>query len=195
MPRIARDRTDPLWRLTPASSTLLKFARYLTEVTSKPVLDVGCGYGRNAVALALRGLDVVCADSDPHRLSTLTVLAPAFLARDKLRDQEPGEIRTICVDLHASTWRFEHDAFSSIVCVQFPDPEPLFDVFRASVVRAGFLYLETFGGHGENYFDLPRTGHLKRVLQEHYDIISYREKPVGPPMLGRVSAKLLARRL
>jgi hypothetical protein len=93
-----------------------------------------------------------------------------------------------------STWSFLHDAFSSVVCVQFPEPEPLIDAFRRSLVRGGYLYIETFGGHGENYLDLPHAGHLKQVLENNFDLIFYREKSLGPPARGKSSAKLLARK-
>jgi SAM-dependent methyltransferase len=181
--------------MTPPSSTLLKFADYFTSVPSRPVLDVGCGYGRNAVALALRGLDIVCADSDADRLSTLAALAPAYFARHKFPDTEPGRIQIACTAVSPSTWSFPQDAFSSIVCVQFPEPESLIDAFRRSLVRGGYLYIETFGGHGENYLDLPLAGHLRRVLIDCYQFVIYREKAVGPRGCGRVSAQLLARKL
>jgi SAM-dependent methyltransferase len=163
-------------------------------VKSRPVLDAGCGFGRNAVAVALRGLDIVCADNDAARLSTLTKLAPAYFDQHRLPDQAPGQLRTVCIDLNASSWPFGYEEFSSIVCVQFPN-FGLIDAFRKSIFRGGFLYLETFGGHGENYVDLPNAGHLRRVLEKDYELAFYRERSVGPPRYSKVSAKLLARNL
>jgi hypothetical protein len=107
---------------------------------------------------------------------------------------QPGNIHTVCTELRASTWPFEPCAFSSIVCVQFPYPDPLLDTFCRTISPGGFLYLETFGGHGENYLDLPRTGHLKRILAKTCHLVFYRENSIRPRTSGKVSVKLLARR-
>ena len=194
MSRALRAPKDPLWRLMPASSTLLKLVDHFISVKQRPVLDAGCGYGRNAVALALRGLDVVCADSDPMRLANITELAPAYFAQYRLPNQAPGRLSTMCLELSTSSWPFGRDEFSSIVSVHFPTFD-LIDVFRSSLVRGGFLYIETFGGHGENHRDLPRAGHLRRVFEKNFDLILYRENAAGPRTHSKVSAKLLARRL
>jgi SAM-dependent methyltransferase len=52
----------------------------LRSLSQWPVLDAGCGFGRNAVALALRGVSVVCIDRNAHRLGTLSRLAPGYIA-------------------------------------------------------------------------------------------------------------------
>jgi hypothetical protein len=58
----------------------------------------------------------------------------------------------------------------------------------------GYLYVETFGGHGKNYLQLPGAGKVKAVLQESYEIISYVERRVGPAQADAVSVRLLARK-
>jgi predicted RNA methylase len=65
--------------LGPPSQTLMSIADQLTTFSQFLVLDAGCGLGRNAAALAARGLSVVCADHDLRRLHTLVRLAPPTL--------------------------------------------------------------------------------------------------------------------
>ena len=67
--------------------------------------------------------------------------------------------------------------------------------FHSSLVSGGHLYIETFGGHGGNYLDLPKAGQLRDLLSRHFHLAVYREKPVGPPEAGAVSVKLLGRKL
>jgi predicted RNA methylase len=50
--------------------------RELKSHSEAPVLDAGCGYGRNAVALACRGISVVCVDQKKERLDALVLSAP-----------------------------------------------------------------------------------------------------------------------
>jgi SAM-dependent methyltransferase len=187
-----RAQKDPLWQVTPPSTTLIKVAHEFAALNSRPVLDAGCGYGRNAFALSLRGLDVVCADGDVARLSTLTSLAPLFFATRNLPEQKVGTLHPVCVNLDSSAWPFRKNTFSAVVCVHFP-PLDLLDVFRFSLVSGGLLYIETFGGQGQNYLDLPSKGHLHGLLSKSYDLLFYKERAVGPPNFGAVSVKLLAR--
>lgn len=194
MSRRVRTQDDPLWQVTPPSSALLKFAHEFGALKSRPVLDAGCGFGRNAIALSLRGLDVVCADGDAGRLSTLTSLAPTFFATHKLPEQEVGRLHPVCVNLNSSAWPFRKNTFSAIVCVHFLKLD-LLDAFRFSLVSAGHLYIETFGGQGQNYLDLPRKGELRDALAKNYELRFYKERAVGPSNLEAASVKLLARKL
>jgi SAM-dependent methyltransferase len=194
MSRRVRVPNDPLWRVTPPSSTLLKFAHEFAVLKSSPVLDAGCGFGRNALALSLRGLDVVCADGDLARLSTLTSLAGPFFSTHKLPEQDVGRLLPVCVNLDGSAWPFRKSTFSAIVCVHFHHLD-LLDAFRFSLIRGGLLYIETFGGQGQNYLDLPRKGELRDSLGKNYELRFYTEKAVGPPSSSAASVKLLARKL
>jgi SAM-dependent methyltransferase len=171
----------------------VRFANEFTASKTHPILDAGCGFGRNALALALRGFDVVCADSDPVRLSTLTNLAPSFFAKYGPAHRTPGQISTVCVSLGSSTWPFLENAFSAVTCIHFPKLD-LLDCFRFSVVPGGLLFIETFGGQGQNYLDLPRVGQLRKAISKDHDLVFYREKSVGPPDCGAVAVKLLARK-
>ena len=134
---------DPHWRVTPPSSTLLRFVHQFAP-NRHPVLDAGCGFGRNALALALRGLHVVAADRDPMRLSAFVNLTPSYFARFA-PNSTVGEINALCTNLAPSTWPFRRNAFSGITCIHFPDHH-LLNAFRFSLRRNGLLYMEPLVG-------------------------------------------------
>lgn len=173
------------------SGGLIRFA-YSLQRTELPILDAGCGFGRNAVALAMRGLDVVCADGDEKRLRTLMALAPAYM--ESLADGEFGTLQPVCTQLSESCWPFSETCFSAIVCIHFLHVG-LLSLFGASLVAGGYLYVETFGGHGRNYLDLPMEGHLRGALiATQFRILFYQERPVGPANFGAVSVKFFAQK-
>ena len=158
-----------------------------------PVLDVGSGFGRNAVALALLGLDVVCADCNPTRLTTQVKIAPEYI--EKMKPKEvTGELYPICTTLSAFNWPFSPNCFSAILCIHFLDTA-LFPFFRSSLGAGGYLYVETFGGHGQNYLDLPRAGLLRELLSSQFQLLHYWERKVGPADCDAVSVRLFAQRV
>jgi SAM-dependent methyltransferase len=79
------------------SSTLLRFAQKFSRV---PVLDAGCGFGRNALALAQREFTVVCAERDKSRIEELM----SFAKINKLALK--GGLLPIRVELAPSAWPF-----------------------------------------------------------------------------------------
>jgi SAM-dependent methyltransferase len=151
-----------------------------------PVLDCGCGVGRNAIALAQLGLTAVCVDRDEQRLSNLVGTSPTDWAR--------GALVPICADLALPTWPFGISCFSAIVCVHYLDVA-LFPSFHSSLVPGGHLYIETVGGQGQNYLELPVAGELHERLSSSFILEVYQERPVGPAASNRRAVKLLARKL
>lgn len=158
------------------------------------MLDVGCGFGRNAVALAMRGLSVVCVDQDLSRLRVLVRLAPTYSAEYKQANAGAGQLYPLLAKLNCLQWPFAPKCFGAIICVHFPDVG-LLDAVWASLVTGGRLYIETFGGHGGNYLDLPKAGQLRDLLSRRFNLSFYRERKVGPPDSGAVSVKLLGKKL
>ena len=43
--------------------------------------------------------------------------------------------------------------------------------------------VETFGGQGENYLDLPKAGELRDQISSQFTVLRYRERHVGPRIL------------
>jgi SAM-dependent methyltransferase len=177
----------------PPSKTLISFANELSQLPGKLVLDAGCGVGRNAVALALLGLSVVCVDRDVDRLRVLSATAPRYISSIKLPHSTLGQLFPICVDLDSSKWPFSMGQFSAIICVHFLKID-LLDLIWSALVVGGHLFIETFGGHGQNHLDLPKAGQLRDLLSSRFNISFYQEKKVGPIGYDAVSVKLLAQK-
>ena len=154
--------------------------------------DVGCGFGRNAVALALRGYDVICVDSDLGWLRSLAALAPEYFQKHALGSSDIGRLYPICAD--AAAWPFAPKSMSAIIAVHFVRLE-LIDEFHRSLQAGGHFYFETFGGHGLNYISLPRSGQLRDVLSDKFVLQFYRERRVGPAGCDAVTVKLLAQKI
>jgi SAM-dependent methyltransferase len=184
-------RREIISHLGPPSQTLMSIADQLTTFSQFLVLDAGCGLGRNAMALAARGLSVVCADHDLRRLHTLVRLAPPHITELKgTGATRMGQLFPVLTNLNQSQWPFSQNCFGAIICVHFLDTD-LFGACRQSLVTGGYLYIETFGGHGGNYLELPKAGQLHDLLSRHFRLPFYRERAVGPPGCGAVSVKLL----
>jgi SAM-dependent methyltransferase len=171
-------------RLASYSRLLLRFGKTFSREFA--VLDAGCGAGRNAIALAQLGLTVVCADRDEQRL--------AQIVRDTPTEGSRGALMPICADLEPATWPFGVSCFSAIVCVHYLDAA-LFPCFHSSLVPDGHLYIETVGGQGQNYLELPAAGELHALLSPSFILELYQERPVGPAASNRRAVKLLARKV
>jgi SAM-dependent methyltransferase len=171
----------------PPSKALIDVVDELTSLSQYPVLDAGCGFGRNALALASRGLSVVCADRNRDGLNSL-IRFPSINNSLRQFECEKGRLFPVLTNLKHSQWPFSQNCFGAIICVHFLEFD-LFDAFHSSLVLSGHLYIETFGGHGGNYLDLPKAGQLRDLLSRHFRLAFYRERAVGPPGCGAVSVK------
>lgn len=153
---------------------------------NQPTLDVGCGTGRNAVALARLGTTVVCVDRDLRRLRDLAKTA---------RHESLSEfLRPVHAELKPDLWPFAAQSFSSMICVHFLDMA-LLRFMRDALEPGGQLYIETIGGQGENHLQLPAVGALRDGLAPDFAFTFYKERPVGPPKGGKCAVKLLAKKV
>jgi SAM-dependent methyltransferase len=152
---------------------------------ARPVLDVGCGVGRNAIAMGRLGLRVVCVDRDNCRLRQLADLASVGGVRNLLVP--------ICAELEATWWPFRQDFFSAIVCIHFLDLRIL-PLIHSSLCAEGYLFIESVGGHGENHRELPRAGEVRALLSPLFHFDFYDERRAGPAEYGKCSVRLLARK-
>jgi SAM-dependent methyltransferase len=179
-----KDSRPAAMRVGSPSRLLVRIAQEFPK--DMPVLDAGCGTGRNAVALSELGLHVVCADRDRDRLDKLIeFVRPA----DRV-----GRLQPICAHLAATTWPFGPNCFSAVVCVHYLDVA-LLPSIHFSLAPGGRLYIETIGGQGMNYLELPLAGELFEMLSPRFQLQFYEERPVGPPTSNRCAVKLLAQKL
>jgi len=147
------------------------------------ILDAPSGFGRNSVALADRGYDVVAVDKDMGRLGSLE--------NSKTGSLRPGSIHSVRVDL-TNRLPFNDLTFTAIACIHYPVQTALAE-FHRTLQSGGVLYIETFGGQGGNYLQLPKAGEVREFLQG-YKFDLYQERPVGPITCDAVALTLLARK-
>lgn len=139
------------------------------------------------MALARKGFSVVCADRNASALQELAGFTGG--------QAQALPIVPVCADLVPGRWPFARGCFSAIVCVHFVETIALLPWFHYSLSDGGHLYVETIGGQGENYRDLPETSALRRLLAPGYEFAWYKERRVGPPGARKVAVKLLAKKL
>src|ERR1700730_5460989 len=166
------------WASISPSPTLLKFAGKIAASGKAPTLDVACGFGRNAIALVAHGCHVVCVDRDLLRLRQLHKSRERLLGAGSIAGQ-PGSIMPVCANLREEFWPFSGELFNAIISIHFVKIE-LFPLFFFSLATHGYLYIETFGNHGQNYLDLPKPGQIRTALNRLFAVIYYDEKRVGP---------------
>lgn len=71
------------------------FAKLLGHVSSKRILDLGCGFGGNAIALALAGAHVVAVDESPERLAVARAAADEAEVRIEFHHADPADLAFI----------------------------------------------------------------------------------------------------
>lgn len=173
------------------SATLMKFLVRITSSYGAPILDAPCGFGRNALALAARGYHVVAVDRDIDRLRLLENSAANILHSDRPSNAS-GRVSSVCADLSANRLPFAKSSFSAVICVHYPVQTIISDL-DAAVQKGGHFYIETFGGQGQNYLELPKAGEIRDALAG-YDFHFYKERQVGPRSLNSVAVRALGRK-
>jgi SAM-dependent methyltransferase len=101
------------------------------------ILDAPSGFGRNSLALADWGYNVVAVDKDVSRLGSLE--------NSKTDSLGPGSINSVCVDL-TDRLPFNNDTFAAIVCIHYTVHKALAEFHRT--LRSGGCAL---------YRDIRRT--------------------------------------
>ena len=173
------------------STTLMKFLVRITSSYGAPILDAPCGFGRNALALAARGYHVVAVDRDIDRLRSLENSAADILHSDR-PSNACGRISSVCADLSTNRLPFAKSSFSAVICVHYPVQTIISDL-DAAVQKGGHFYIETFGGQGQNYLELPKAGEIRDALAG-YDFHFYKERQVGPRSQNSVAVRALGRK-
>lgn len=172
------------------SKTLSSFSHLFSALKEQRALDLGCGYGRNALLLARLGFDVLCVDRDLNRLKALSQKINESLPKPP--SHPLGKLLIVNATADETYWPFPHQSFSLIVCIHFPKRiRPI--RLESLLKRPGYIYVETFGNHGMNYLELPRAGEYRSQLERSFNLEFYRERKAGPPNHDAVTVRLLAR--
>jgi len=160
------------------------------------MLDAPCGHGRNARLMTALGFAVVCLDNAEERLEAILdahhygLWVPSSFSRLPWASV-PGPLTPMRADLLRGSLPFRANSFVGIINVHFTVPD-LLGEFERLLIPGGFLFLETVGGQGRNYHQLPAPGELRRLLPRTLRLEEYRERKVGPAGAGAVTVKLFA---
>jgi SAM-dependent methyltransferase len=156
---------------------------HVTLGEGSAVLDLACGSGRHSALLAGAGHQVTAVDMDPRRLADVASVAAAT---------PRGAIH--CVRANgAGPLPFRPQTFDLAIVVHFVAPGLISEV-TPMLRPGGWLLVETFGGQGGNWRDLPALGQFSCELSADFDLVDYRERPVGPTRREAASVRFLARR-
>lgn len=150
----------------------------------QPVLDAGCGAGRNSIFLLERGFSVVGVDIDRQVLTNAMRAAEARAVNFRYL--------TLECDLNDERTAFAAGHFGSVLLVHFL-PRRLEALLRC-LQPGGYLLIETEGNHGGNYVELPRQGALQATLAQDFNLEVYQETAAGPKGSGAAKVRLLARK-
>lgn len=134
--------------------------------TAAHVLDLACGYGRNARWLAAQGHAVLAVDRDAAALAALAGVAG---------------ITTLCADLEGAPWPLADAQFDAAVVCRYLH-RPLFPQLFATVKPGGLLFYETFMLGNERFgrparpeFLLAPGELVARVREAGWQVIAARE--------------------
>jgi SAM-dependent methyltransferase len=145
-------------QLTPSPWVRMFATKVADASLGKPILDVACGSGRNAIFLASLGCSIVCVDRDLTTLQNQKL--PPLISRQLSLRQ---------LDLIKDSWPFGQSTVGGIVNVHFLLSD-LLPFFENSLSPGGYLLLETVPGHGKNYLELPKAQELKGYLEKGFEI-------------------------
>ena len=166
----------------------------MTQHAAGPILDAPSGYGRNARLMAALGFRVVCLDIAVERLRATVDPRYSLWVPSSCRlpwAAARGRLEPTHVDLLKDTLPFKDHSFAGVINVHFTKPE-LLGEFSRVLLPGGFLFVETAGGQGRNYRELPPPGAMKRLLPSTFTLEWYREQRVGPTSANAVTVKLFA---
>lgn len=163
------------------SPLVRRFAtRIAVTAATMPIVDVGCGSGRNALPLAQLGCSVLCLDKDLSRFAV---------------QSEELALRIVCkkIDLVNESWPFGAGRLGGILNIHLFLPN-LFPFFECSLASGKYLLFETPPGNGGNYLELPMAGDVRRALANGFKLEFFKESVAGPRNYGAVTTKILAKR-
>jgi len=172
-----------LWRPAPFLEWAL--ARFRARLPAGPAADIAAGSGRDAVFLALEGLEVEAFDHDPGALARATALA----ARHGVT------ITAVERDLERSATPLPRSRYALIVCFRFLH-RPLLPAIAAALAPGGMLIYETYKV-GQERFGRPLSRRFllsDGELAAAFPTLETLHVEESEPPEGPITARLVARR-
>jgi len=166
------------------SKILLRFIDDIATIKPYPILDAPCGFGRHSLLFAEKGCKVISVDINQKALDYV-------YGQRSTHESDNLIIRNL--DLEQDRWDFESGSVGAVINVHYYS-DKLLDHFMDCLTPGGFLYIETPGGQGRNYIQLPVGGTVRTKLLPFFNILYYEEKAVGPPGSARVSLRVFAQK-
>ncbi|WP_374650561.1 methyltransferase domain-containing protein [Dongia sp.] len=148
--------------------------------------DFGSGYGRNTLAAAMQGWNIIAFDLDRNALTSL--MTHYGMHRAELG----GQITAVCADLSQRS-PIRPATFALVMLIEYSIEIDVRAVISA-VRTDGYLILETFQDRGENWRGLPSPGALHTLLGNEFDLLRYSETPCRQAESARCTTKVFARR-
>jgi len=145
----------------------------LPLLTPGKALDVGCGSGRNALWLNMKGFDVAAWDKNPQSIARLNEIIAA---------EALSGIETQIVDLNSLRFNGEYNFVLSTVVMMFLQPETIPQLIadmQASTVRDGYNLIVAAMDTADYPCPLPFSFTFKSGELSHYyrnwQIVKYNE--------------------
>jgi len=173
----------------PSAHLLAELPRLRAAAARGPVVELACGRGRNALAVAAAGIPVVGIDRDPEALAGLRAAArdrglPVSALRADLETPHGIPLRT--------------GSCGAILVFRFLF-RPLAAAIEAALAPGGLLLYETFTVHQRSLGPGPRSpaflldpGELRKLFSG-LEVLAYSESTVAEPW-PQALARLTARR-
>jgi SAM-dependent methyltransferase len=161
--------TDTHASLEAPSGWVLRWVHLIP--TGGVVLDVACGTGRHARALAARGHEVHAVDRSEEALARLAG-APRIIP--------------LCADIEGGPWPYAGRTFAGIIVTNYLH-RPLLPVLVQSLAAPGVLIYETFAVGNERYGRpsnpdfLLRRGELLDHIRGRLTVVDYEDLVVSVP--------------
>jgi rhodanese-related sulfurtransferase len=146
-------------------------------------LDVACGFGRHALYLAARGLEVTAVDRDAGKVESLRAAAG--------RLGFPVDARV--ADLEAGVFDLGTDRYALVLVIHYLH-RPLFPAIGAALAPGGLLLYETFTeaqasrGRPSSPGHLLKAGELPRLVAP-LEVLRSREGESEGRMVASVAAR------
>lgn len=145
----------------------------LPLLTPGKALDVGCGSGRNALWLNMKGFDVTAWDKNPQSIARLNQIIAA---------EALSGIETQIVDLNSQRFNEAYNFVLSTVVMMFLQPETIPQLIadmQASTVRDGYNLIVAAMDTADYPCPLPFSFTFKSGELSHYyrnwQIVKYNE--------------------